>query len=461
MAKKLFSLIFILELSWSQGLASQILGSNEAEILDMLKIEQPYHVVSPELFGRLGWSLPDGGQSVKNLADKAIGYNLDPGLLETLPANQTGYHSKWYEVRYEAYGLEWDITGLLLTPQQPIENMPTLVIIHGGSSNWYEFFLDPFNNPGIGQYLAQKIPVLIVTIPGNYQHGGWTNNILEGRTPGYLLDRVVSDDEMKVRNAAYTFQMITDGTQKLIEIATIGPIIIVGHSTAGEMPYMLSHSSLQDRTNGLILGWASGGTSSQKAMQQRWGYTQTVADYPKVWELRLRSSDGHSGDYLGPLNPVWDSTKTREEMAEQWMGDREFSRRPHFKQPLQDLERRGAIPGLRDDVINQVRQALTGNQFNVDPDLVIADLFAPMRVPLTGYSKIILTVASQDTGHWDKNDPERSSTLEVANEFRQLNPDTPVRVLLFDVPMTHYGHIEKPQQLAGGLFAALYWLTNM
>jgi hypothetical protein len=33
-------------------------------------------------------------------------------------------------------------------------------------------------------------------------------------------------------------------------------------------------------------------------------------------------------------------------------------------------------------------------------------------------------------------------------------------MLIFDVPMTHYGHIEKPKQLAGGLLAALTWLKE-
>jgi len=31
---------------------------------------------------------------------------------------------------------------------------------------------------------------------------------------------------------------------------------------------------------------------------------------------------------------------------------------------------------------------------------------------------------------------------------------------VFDVPMTHYGHIEKPRELAGGLVAALRWLAT-
>ena len=142
------------------------------------------------------------------------------------------------------------------------------------------------------------------------------------------------------------------------------------------------------------------------------------------------------------------------------MGDREFRRRPHFKQPLQDMERRGAIPGMREDIIRQVRQTLEANELGVDADQVVADLFAPLRAPVRGYKKVILTTARLDTGHWNQANPTKASTVEVVNELRQLNPGIPVRALLFDVPMTHYGHIERPQQLAAGLYTALMWLVS-
>ena len=32
-------------------------------------------------------------------------------------------------------------------------------MIDGGSANWYEFFVDQFNSPGLGQHLVQKVPV--------------------------------------------------------------------------------------------------------------------------------------------------------------------------------------------------------------------------------------------------------------------------------------------------------------
>jgi hypothetical protein len=460
MWKRYALILLTLELVIPTRVMAQASGTGEAEILSMLQVEPSYHVVTAEQFENLGWQLPDAGQAVKKLADNSPGGAFNPRALEALNAEGTGYTAQWHELRYQAYGLDWDITGLYLLPKKPVEDMPTMVLIHGGSSNWYEFFLDPLNNPGLGQYLAQKVPVLLVTIPGNYRHGGWTDKVLERRVPAYVLDREMSSEEVKIRNSVYTFQLVTDGVRKLVETVTTGPVVVTGHSTAGEIPYMLHGTSLKDRMHGWILGWGSGGTSAQKAMQDRWGYTQTAKDYPPVTELRPRPTSGYAEDYLGPLNPVWEEGKSRQAIADRWMGEREFRRRPHFKQPLQDIERRGAIPGMRDDIIRQVRQALAGNELGVDVDQVEADLFAPMRAPVNGYKKVILATTRLDTGHWNKDNPARASTVDVVNDLRALNPDIPVRALLFDVPMTHYGHIERPQQLAAGLFTALTWLTQ-
>jgi hypothetical protein len=117
---------------------------------------------------------------------------------------------------------------------------------------------------------------------------------------------------------------------------------------------------------------------------------------------------------------------------------------------------------MREAVIKQVHTVLEneGSRFNVDVDAVLADLFAPMRAPVTGYSKIVLTAAQMDTGHWTKDRPEESSTYQVVKELRVYNPDIQVQALLYDVPMTHQGHIERPRQLAGGLYASLIWLVK-
>ncbi len=223
-------------------------------ILEMLERDQPYHMVSEALFEQLGWDLPDGGLEVKKLADEAPGSAIDPRILETLDSDSLGYSAKWHEVRFSKYNLDWDIPGLHLVPNDPLPDMPTLVIIHGGNWNWHYWFLDPLNNAGVGQYLAQKIPVLLVTIPGRYRHGGWTDPEYAKRIPGYLLDRDVSEEEAKIRNAIYTFQLVADGVEKLVETVISGPIVIVGHSTGGELQFILKDSSLAERMQGLSLG---------------------------------------------------------------------------------------------------------------------------------------------------------------------------------------------------------------
>lgn len=430
--------------------------SGSEKIISMLPEPAAFHSVSPALFETLGWDLPDGGLTAKKLADAAPGSALDPRELERVPAATLGYETDWHETRYSVYGLDWDIAGLHLVPQKPVARMPTLVIINGGAANWYEFFLDPLNRPGLAQYLAQKIPVLLVSIPGNYRHGGWTEDRFEDRIPGYLLDRDVSPEESAVRTAVYTFRVVSDGVKALIEEVTEGPILIVGHSTGGEIQFLLQDSELRSRMAGLSLGWGTGGPAGSRAMQQFRG-KKSIGDYPHVSELRPRTPDQYAGGYLGPLNPFWDAEKSRQEMAEQWMS-REERRRPQFKQPLQDLEH-SSTDYLEPDIAAQIRATLEGNPYEIDADAVIADLFSTMDASLKGYRRMIWTTARLDTGHWHA-DPAAARELQVADEFRAENPGANIRVLLFDVPMTHYGHIEKPRELAGGLLAALRWLVQ-
>ena len=52
--------------------------SAEERVMELLKEDAPYHLVSPALFAELGWSLPDNGETVKALADDAPGGAFDP-----------------------------------------------------------------------------------------------------------------------------------------------------------------------------------------------------------------------------------------------------------------------------------------------------------------------------------------------------------------------------------------------
>ncbi|MGY9105080.1 MAG: alpha/beta fold hydrolase [Alphaproteobacteria bacterium] len=446
-------LAFLLAPIW----AASAQTTSEETLIEMLGRDQPYHLVSEELFEQLGWDLPDGGLQVKSLADEAPGSTIDPRKLETLDSDMLGYTAKWHELRFRKYNLDWDIPGLHLVPNDPLPDMPTLVIIHGGNWNWHYWFLDPLNNAGVGQYLAQKIPVLLITIPGRYRHGGWTEQNYVTRTPGYLLDRDVSAEEVKIRNSIYTFQLVADGVEELVDNVTSGPIVIVGHSTGGELQFILKDSSLGARMQGLSLGWATGGPARLTSMVDIRG-PRTAADYLDIWDLRERPASGLAGAYLGPLNPVWNPEDSRTEMSERWFG-LEQRRIPGFKHVLQDMEHQGAA-NLRDHVAAQIREALDGNRLGVTPDEVIADLFSTMRSTLTGYRRMIWMVGGLDDGHWTPADPLASREFRVAEEFRKENPDIPIRVMVYDLPLTHQGAIEEPRELAGGFLAALKWLTQ-
>jgi pimeloyl-ACP methyl ester carboxylesterase len=420
----------------------------------MLDRDQPYHTVTEAAFSELGWNLPDHGVTVEKLANAAPGGAFDPRSLEIIDEQILGYQAKWHELRYPVYGLDWDIGILELVPASPQTDLPTLVIVNGGAANWYEFFVDPLNRAGLGQYLAQHVHVLLVTIPGNFRHGGWDGRDFANRIPGYLLDRDVSAEEAAVRNAVYTFRVVSDGVRKAVDELLSGPAVIVGHSTGGELQFMLKNR-LPEQLRGLSMGWGSGGPASLDVMRSFRG-ERSIDDYPHVSRLRARTPEQYAGHYLGPLNPFWDPALSRQKIAERWMGAEE-RRRAQFKQPLQDIEHSSAI-NLLDEVAGQIRETLAGNPYGVDASEVIADLFTTMRSPVVDYRKMIWTTARLDAGHWNE-EPSAARELLVADAFRAANPGIPVRLLVFDVPMTHYGHIERPRELAGGLLAALRWLA--
>ena len=435
------------------------------QMVKLFEENRPFQAISPQLFESLGWDLPDGGSQVKSLADAAPGGAFDPRKLESLAADKLGYRAKWQEVTYKVYGLDWDIGGLSLTPNRPVAGLPTLVIVHGGSANWYEFYVDLFNNAGLGQYLAQKTPVLLLTIPGNYKHGGWTEKSYSDRIPAYLLHREISAKEARVRNAVYTFRVVVEGVRQIIEKVTTGPVVVIGHSTGGEIPFLLMNTSLKPRLNGMFLGWGSGGPAELQplAIGQEEHDKRSIErfkNYPNVGVLRARTPDGEDGyvqsKYIGPLNPCKGNTEA--EVARCWFRQEE-RRRPQFKQVLQDAEHQAAV-AMQQKLAKEIRETLAGDGFGVKSDEAIKDLFTTMHAPLTGYRKMVWMAGRLDNGHWNAKDPEKAPDLAVANEFRKRNPNTPIRVVFFDVPMTHYGHVERPRQVAAGILGALEWLAQ-
>ena len=431
-----------------------------ASVAALLSADRPYVTLPGTAFDALGWDLPDGGRTVRAIADAAPGGAFDPKQLEKARPADLGYRAQWHVLRYTRYGLEWDITGLQLTPNAPQPGLPTLAIIHGGSANWYEFFLDPLNGPGLGQYLAQRIPIVLLTIPGNYVDGGWTEPDFEQRVPGYLLGRTIPRAEAKVRNAVFTFALAAEGVRRLLEQATTGPLLSVGHSTGGEFQFMLKESSLKSRLGDRSLGWGTGGPASltkdiDEAVGERAARVVQYGKYPRVETLRARDAAGYvSSAYIGPLNPVKGSSPLA--VARGWFGA-ESRRRPQFKQVLQDMEHQG-FTEHRVRLEREIREALRGNPYDVDADAVIPDLFSTMSPLLSGYRKMAWVVGRLDNGHWDPK-PEDARESHIAARFRKENPGVPVRVIAVDAPLTHYGHLERPRQLAAVLLDAARWVS--
>jgi hypothetical protein len=439
----------------------------EGEVLERLRAASSHASVPPALFEQLGWELPEGGRHVRTIADAAPGGAFDPRALEGLRHTDVGYSATWHVVRYPHYGLDWDITGLRLMPRAPVAGLPTIVFINGGSANWYEFFVDPLNGPAVGQYLAQKVPVLLVSIPGNYRDGGWEAPIA-ARKPAYLLDRELDEREVRARNVIMTFSVVAEGVRRIVETATTGPVLIAGHSTGGEIQFLL-RDALRSRLNGLSLGWGTGGPAAlRRAWQDDAAAVRNRGRF-QVQDLQLaavreRTPEEYARSYIGPLNPLGppsptgfgeSGTGSKIAIAKRWF-ERENRRRPQFKQPIQDIEHRGEREYL-DALVKAIRLAVRDAGLRVDPAQIEKDLFSTMRTPLSGYRRMIWTTAAGDDGHWDA-DLTKARELFVAETFRKANPEAQIRVLVFDVPMSHYGHIEKPRQLAGGILAAVKWL---
>lgn len=414
--------------------------------------------LTAEEFRALGWNLPDQGRHVKALADATPGGAFDPRALEKLKTDQLGYKAKFHVVRYSRYAFDWDITGLELQPQRPAPGLPTIVIIHGGSANWYEFFLDPLNGPGLGQYLAQKVPVLLVTIPGNYKDGGWTEKQpYDERIPGYVLDAKLSAAEASKRNAAFTFALVMDGLQRLIEKTTRGPLLVIGHSTGGELPFLLQ-TTMSDRPAGRFLGWGTGGPAHvrrdwENGNGRRARRVENMGRYPNVSRLRPRDAEGYvASDYVGPLNPL--AGGSPRDTATRWF-ERESVRRPQFKQVLQDMEHGGMIEH-KQRLEQEIREALPNTPA---ANAVVKDLFLTNTAPLKDYQRMVWVVGRLDEGHGGA-DTEQSLDVYVARRFQAENPKAEIRVLTIDAPLTHYGHIERPRELAGTLFSAATWLSR-
>ncbi|MGH9204236.1 MAG: hypothetical protein ACRD2A_23660, partial [Vicinamibacterales bacterium] len=101
--KSSIALRFVLATALTSGVALA------PTVADLLTESRPYAVLPVDTFNAMGAELPDGGRTVKAIADAAPGGAFDPRKLES--ATGLGYRARWHVVRYRYYGLDWDITG--------------------------------------------------------------------------------------------------------------------------------------------------------------------------------------------------------------------------------------------------------------------------------------------------------------------------------------------------------------
>jgi hypothetical protein len=258
-----------------------------------------------------GFDLPDGGKTVTDLALKAAGGAFDPRDVAKISAPTLGYKADWIVERYKRYSLDWDITGLRLTSLDPEANQyPWMIIINGGAANFYEFFVDLKNQAGWSQYLAQKLNVMIVTIPGNFKYGGWSEPIKSlDRQPAYLLDQTLSMEESEVRNALLTNGVVMQGLKALIMKHTQGDILILGHSTSGELAMLANDDAeVRGRLKGRYMGWGSGGPARlDRVREAREGWVLQASEGKPVplQILSRRDPATYSRGYSGFLNPLY------------------------------------------------------------------------------------------------------------------------------------------------------------
>jgi len=441
-----------------------------ASIADLLDKDAPFVALPGADFAQLGadFVLPDAGRQVSELANKAQGGAFDPRDLESLDIPQLGYKPEWVVERFNRYELDWDITGLKLSSLSPdAGEYPWVVIINGGAANVYEFFVDLKNKPGWAQYLAQKLNVMIVTIPGNFKYGGWKEKIdSPKRQPAYLLDKKLSMEEYEIRNSIMTNSVILQGLKQLLMKNTSGELFIVGHSTSGELAFLAKDDpELGPRLNNRFLGWGSGGPARVRATQairypESYRPINVQDERKALHELSRRDPKGYGRTYSRWMNPLYEAGMSTTEIAAAWL-EKESRRRANFKQQIQSLEHSDNI-ALFGWIETSIRRQLadTGNPWGIEVDPIIKDLFSTYHASLSGYQRMVWTVARFDRNHWVPEEPAKAREVWIAEDFRAANPKSEIKVILWDIGMTHYGHLEKPQQLADATYQVIRWLTR-
>ncbi|MEY4643141.1 MAG: hypothetical protein RLZZ227_3135, partial [Pseudomonadota bacterium] len=177
-------------------------------------------------------------------------------------------------------------------------------------------------------------------------------------------------------------------------------------------------------------------------------------------QLSRRDVAAYSRGYSWFLNPLYEPGMSLEDIAGVWL-EAESRRRPQFKQQIQDIEH-GSGYAEKGYVELEIKRLLaeSGNPWNVDFEEVQSELMSTYFARITGFDKMVWTVAHMDRNHWLPEDPMKSEEVFVAEQFRAANPDATIRLINWDPMMTHYGHLELPRQKAAADYSVIRWLVN-
>ena len=259
------------------------------------------------------------------------------------------------------------------------------------------------------------------------------------------------------------------GLKNLILKHTQGDILLIGHSTSGgpamlsyEEPELAARRKRRDRRCG------SGGparvvltrTIKSPAISQGGTGDEGGGKKRPMEMLTRRNVAAYTRGYSWFLNPLYEPGMSIANIADTWLKS-EARRRPQFKQQIQDLEHGAAIAD-KGWVEVQISGLLkkTGNPWGVNFEDVDKDLYSTHYTPMDGFKKMVWTVGHFDRNHWFPEDPMHALEVYVANEYRAVNPNAQIRLIVWDPPMTHYGHLELPKQLAAADYSVVRWLVK-
>ena len=222
------------------------------------------------------------------------------------------------------------------------------------------------------------------------------------------------------------------------------------------------------RLKGRFLGWGSGGparldlmrTVRGKDVPVRGGATAPGTRTP-LHVLERRDPASYSRGYSGFLNPMYEAGMSHLDIADALARSRRTApRRTSSSRCRTSSTARISASRRWSRTRSRCCSRRSGNPWGIVAEDVYKDLYVTNFTRLDGYKRMVWTTAHFDRNHWNPEDPMKSIEVFVANEYRAKNPEADIRVMNFDPPMTHYGHLELPRQLAAAHYSVVRWLVK-